>query len=162
MLIERIIGNLDDRDSADLACAQVDWLDLTWRDCAKRTVRKCTRGGQDVRILLPLGTHLKHHDVLQTPGGSIRVAVNLRPADVLVAVPRGLAEMGRLALELGNLHVPVEVREVEMVVLADGPTEALLARLGAPHRRETRRFTPEPCSITSLPVDSQRLNISRT
>jgi urease accessory protein len=161
MLIERIIGNLDDLTNAALAFPNPDWLDLTWRDCARRTVRRQTRGGHDARILLPVGSRLRHHDVLQAPGQSTAIVVNLLPADVLVIAPRSLAEMGCLALEFGNLHLPVEVREAELIVLADGPSEALLTRTKTPHRREARRFAPDISSIRSLPVESRELHVSR-
>jgi urease accessory protein len=160
MLIERVIGNLDEFGGTDPAFVQVDWLDLTWRDCARRAVRGRTRAGRDVRILLPVGARLSHRDVLLAPPGSPVIAVNLRPAEVLVAFPRGLAEMGRLALELGNLHVPVEVRDAKVIVLRDGPTEAVLTRLGIPSRREVHPFVPEKCSMISLPMESPTLSRS--
>jgi urease accessory protein UreE len=180
MLVDRILRNLDDAApaaaqapgaSSPPARPEIDWLDLTWRDCARRSFRKRTRGGREVRVLLPPGTRVRHRDVLiephPTPAGVADapvVAVNLRLAELRVAAPASPADLARLALELGNLHVPVQVRDDtgELLLLPDGPTDALLARLGIPTRIESHRFTPEPCSIRSLPAESVNLSITRS
>src|SRR4051812_36396562 len=105
MYCERILSHLDP-DSADVGLA-IDWLDLSWFDCTQRALRKRTRAGLDVRVLLPAGQTLRHGDVLQRDETTL-IAVNLLPANVLVASPAGIGAMGRIAVELGNLHVPVE------------------------------------------------------
>ena len=52
MLCDQVLGNLDTE-----ACdpQSIDWLDLTWRDCTRRALKKQTRSGIEVRILLPIG-----------------------------------------------------------------------------------------------------------
>jgi urease accessory protein UreE len=91
----------------------------------------------------------------------IVIAVNALPATVLVApIPDGLLA-ARVALELGNLHVPVEIGAGQIVALPDGPTEAVLRRHGVPFRTELRRFEPEPCSTKAIPVRSPEFQIRR-
>src|SRR5947208_2796322 len=105
MLCERVLGNLDLEPAPD---ANIDWLDLSWFDCAQRALKRQSRGGTSLRILLSVGERLRHGDILvQDASAGITVAINLTPADVLVARPRSLCEMGQLAVEFGNLHQPV-------------------------------------------------------
>jgi urease accessory protein UreE len=101
-----------------------------------------TRGGRPVRILLPLGAGLRHGDVLADDGACL-VVVHVEPADVLVVRPRTPAELARVALEIGNLHAPVAVDGDELLVIPDGPIEAVLGELGVPHERQARRFIPD-------------------
>jgi len=158
MLCERVLGNLDLEPAPD---SRVDWLDLTWFDCAQRALSRRTRGGSSIRILLGIGQHLRHGDVLVRDPSGNTIAVNLLPADVLVARPRTMQEMGQLALEFGNLHQPVQITADELIVLFDGPTAGILNRRGIPHLRQQRRFLPEPASITSLPRSSSSFTLSR-
>ncbi len=105
MLCERVLGNLDLEPEPSAA---IDWLDLSWFDCAQRALRRQSRAGTSIRILLDIGQQLRHGDILHRDASGI-IAVNLIPADVLVARPRSLREMGQLAVEVGNLHQPVQI-----------------------------------------------------
>ncbi len=50
--------------------------------------------------------------------------------EVLVIFAESVRELGTLAYELGNRHLPLQVTEKgEIVVLPDDPTEALLTKL---------------------------------
>ncbi len=158
MLCERILGNLDLEPAPSAA---IDWLDLSWFDCAQRALRRQSRAGTSIRILLGIGQHLRHGDILARDASGI-IAVNLIPADVLVARPRSLREMGQLAVEFGNLHQPVQITADELIVLYDGPTEGIFNRRGQPHRRERRRFIPEPASIASLPRTGSSFVLSQS
>lgn len=158
MLCERVLGNLDLEPGLD---ADVDWLDLSWFDCAQCAVRRQSRGGTNVRILLSVGQSLHHRDILFRNAPAV-MAVNLIPADVLVACPRTLCEMGQLAVEFGNLHQPIQIDADELIVLFDGPTEGIFNRRGVPHRHERRRFIPEPASIASLPRLGSGFGLSRS
>jgi urease accessory protein len=158
MLCDRVLYNIGSEPRADLA---IDWLDLTWFDCTQRALRKRTRGGVDVGILLPVGQTPRHGDVLHRNEECI-IAVDLLPAEVWVASPRGVEQMGRLAIELGNLHVPAEVAGEEMVLIPDGPVEAVLKRVGVSYRRDIRRFVPERSSVSGIPMRAGDFGISRT
>src|SRR5258706_2733967 len=103
MLCERVLGNLDLEPEPSAA---IDWLDLSWFDCAQRALRRQSRRGMSIRVLLSIGQHLRHRDILVRNAPAV-MAVNLVPADVLVARPRSLCEMGQLAVEFGNLHLPL-------------------------------------------------------
>jgi len=128
---------------------RVDWLDLSWFDCTQRALRKRTRSGELVRILLPVGVHLRHGDVVMRSGGGV-VAVHQAMSAVLVARPASAGALALLALELGNLHVPVQVEGEHLIVLDDGPTREALVRHGAGFVEEQRRFEPEKCSVSAV------------
>jgi urease accessory protein UreE len=88
--------------------------------------------------------------------------VNLLPTTVLVVTPddrrRGLA----IALELGNLHVPVQVTDDAIVLLPDGPGEGVLKRYGERYREELRRFAPLRVTVLQSPIVSAEFTTIRT
>ena len=77
MLIESPQGNI----LTDPAGEPIDWLDLSWQECRQRALRKRTRGGRDVRLLLRLGVMLRHGDILR------------RGQDLIVVEPSHLARL---------------------------------------------------------------------
>ena len=58
---------------------------------------------------------------------------------ILVIRPRSNRELFALALELGNLHVAVEITADEVLVAPDGPVEEVLERMNLPW--EARRLS---------------------
>src|SRR4051812_8569646 len=148
MLCDRVLGNLGRDDDARFAGKARDVLELTWRDCARRAVRGVTRGGLRVGVLLPLGQCVGHGDVVFEDGSSF-VEVHVLPCEMLVANFADSVSIANAALELGNLHVPVQVlSELQMGTLPDGPVRAVLARYAASWRVETRRFAPLRATVT--------------
>jgi urease accessory protein len=139
MLFETILGFLDDA----VADKPTDFVDVAWHETLRRTLRRCTRGGREVGILLPIGQRITHHAILfDSP--ELRIAVNVLPTDVLVARPTTIEAMGKLALELGNLHAPVQISGETLITLADGPAEEVLDRLGIGYSQSAQRFEPTP------------------
>lgn len=148
MLCERVLDNID----PDVAGARrVDPLDLNWRDCYRRAVRGRTRGGVDVGVMLPLGTHLRHGDVLFDGDEGVVVA-NVLPCEVWVAEFADARALATAALELGNHHVPVEVAGAGLVCLPDGPVRGVFDRHAKSWRREFRRFRPLRATVVSASV----------
>ena len=123
-------------------------------------MRKRSRAGRAVGVLLPLGATLGHGNVLAEEP-DVLVVVNLIECEVIVTQPRDAREMAVLALELGNLHVPVEISGDALLTLPDGPVEAVLERYRAAYSIERRRFTPVAVAGTRVRVASG-LNIVRT
>lgn len=58
---------------------------------------------------------------------------------LLIVRPRSRHELLALALELGNLHAAVEIKENEVLVAPDGPVEEILERLGVPWEARAQR-----------------------
>lgn len=60
-----------------------------------------------------------------------RLLRTVRHAPKVLAIrPRSNRELFALALELGNLHVAVEITADEVLVAPDGPVEEVLERMG--------------------------------
>jgi urease accessory protein len=139
MLCESILGFLHD----GLSSKPTDLLDVAWRHTLRRTLRKTTRAGREIGILLPLGQRLSHNAIL-LDDADLRIVVNVLPTAVFIARPATLADMGKLAFELGNLHAPVQIAGDTLLTLADGPAEQVLDRLAIPFSQSAERFEPTP------------------
>jgi urease accessory protein UreE len=147
MLCDRVLDNLDSPTAAALLAGRtVDYLDVTWAELHRRSIRSETRGGAAVGILLPLGIRLRHGDVLHVDAERL-IAVHHVLSEVLVGRPPTARQTGLVACELGNLHLPVEITDDEIVTLPDGPAYAAFRTHEVPCRIETRRFAPLRASV---------------
>lgn len=155
MLCDRVVGRWSgDPAEASLQAGRLDWLDVAWDECHRRALVKTSRRGVAVRLLLRLGTTLRHHDVVADAPDRLLV-VNVLPIEALVVRPRSVREAAVVAVEWGNLHVPVQVADDAVVTLSDGPAEAALAKHGIPSTVERRRFEPMAVSGMSWTVVAQ-------
>ena len=147
LLCERVIRNVGDETPSAAANQQWDTLDLTWLQCTRRTLRARTRGGREVALLLPRGSQLRHGDVIFEDAAAV-IVVSVAPCAVWIVRAADAARLLAVAVELGNLHTPVEVTQVgELVVLPDGPVLAVLRRHGLSHHVAERRFEPLRASV---------------
>jgi urease accessory protein len=140
MWCERIVRNAADGEG--LASRAVDYIDIAW-DQRRSTLKARSRGGEEVRVLLPRGQALRHGDVLEEDDARA-IVINVLPCELIVArskQPRLLAE---LALELGNLHWPTQVTDDAILFMEEQAALAAATRLGLVLTRENRRFEPAP------------------
>lgn len=155
MLCDRVVGRwpADDPVPTGGDAGRVDWLDLGWDECHRRALRKVTRSGRPVRLLLRLGTILRHGDVLADAPDCLLV-VCVRPVEALVACPRSIREAAAVAAEWGNLHVPVQITADEIITVYNGPPIEVLLTHKVPHAVEVRRFEPMrmPGMVWDLPA----------
>jgi urease accessory protein len=138
LFCERILGNLSARGDAG---SRIDPIDIDWRECDQRALRKRTRSGRSISILLPLRSHLHHGDILFEDERSI-IAVNIPACDVLVSRPPSAADMGAIALELGNLHIPAQIMADQIITPDDPAAQAAFLNCGLVCDRAQRRFEP--------------------
>ncbi|MBV8780399.1 MAG: hypothetical protein JO353_03290 [Phycisphaerae bacterium] len=150
MLIQKAIDRLHRLP----AHVQIDWLDLTWRQCARRAIDGKTRGGREVRIVQRLGQWLKHEDVLWQADAHA-IVLNVLPDLVLVGKPDNPKSLAVLLYEIGNLHEPVQIEGEWIIAPADGPIEAAFAQAGVAFDLQTRRFEPTCRSTVQLIVPPQ-------
>ena len=144
MWCEKIIRNLATDPPPG---ASVDWVDIQWNECG-RILKKQSRRGEPVRVLLPPGQRLRHNDVIYEDA-SVAIAINVQQCEVIVAKIAEPQTLATLALELGNLHLPVQIEPQEIIFIEDGPAMAVLDSLRIPWAKEIRRF--EPAQIISVP-----------
>ena len=167
MLCDRVLGNRPDlaeplrtEFKAGASTAQplshppaagererLDHLPIDWQQSHRRAFAAISDAGRHVRVLLPVGTVLRHGDVLADQPDLLLV-VRLKPCEVLVATPQSQAQAALLALEWGNLHLPVEVTPTELITLPDGPAEGAAYRHQILCQIAKRRFNP--MSISGL------------
>jgi urease accessory protein UreE len=148
MICDRILGNIES-DPATWAGVARDIVEFTWFECFRRGVKKRTTSGQTIRLLPPLGTTVRHGDVIaHDEAGGIVVVVNVTPCELLSAQPSDLPTMGVIAAELGNLHIPLELLpDGTLLALPDGPAEGVLRRHGVRYERVATRFSPLRASV---------------
>lgn len=94
----------------------------------------CTEIG--IRLKQPID--LQYGDILYADDHNM-IIVDVNSEDLLVIQPRTLQEMGDIAHQLGNRHLPAQFTETEMLVQYDYLVEDLLKSLGIPYVREDRK-----------------------
>ena len=67
------------------------------------------------------------------------IVIDVLADDLLVISPRSLQEMGTIAHQLGNRHLPAQFEEDVMMVQYDYLVEELLKELNIPYKREKRK-----------------------
>ena len=158
MLCSKVLGNIHLLSPAP---PEIDLVDFTWSECLRRSLHKRSRGGREIKILLPAGATLRDGDLLGM-SGDVAVVVRALPGEVLVARPKNLQQMGLICFEIGNQHLPAEIREDEVIVARDEMTENLLRRLDVPFEPATRIFHPMPASGAHWAQMSDDMQIFRS
>lgn len=104
----------------------------------KRIQRVETDHGKEVGIRLKEPRDLVAGDVLFMDEKNM-IIVDVVSDDLLVISPRTMHEMGTIAHQLGNRHLPAQFEESDMLVQYDYLVEELLQDLGIPFKREDRK-----------------------
>ena len=108
MIIESISGNIHDLPSEELEGVHVENVVLPLADLTKRIQRVRSDHGTELGIrLAPGAPDLREGDILLRDERGI-VVVRLEPTDVLVIAPATVREMGVVAHNLGNRHLPAQ------------------------------------------------------
>jgi urease accessory protein len=136
MIIEKVIGNIK---KSELPTAHIERVYLRSDDLVKKIQRVKTDHGNELGIRLKGGKELLDGDIIyQDERNSIVISVI--EDDVLVIQPTNLLQMGEIAHQLGNRHLPAQFENDEMVVQYDYLVEKLLQDLGVPFVRENRKM----------------------
>ena len=136
MIIEKVIGNVKELEKAP---HHVERVYLRSDDLVKKIQRVKTDHGKELGIRLKGGKELKDGDILyQDEKNSIVISVI--EDDVLVIQPTSVQQMGEIAHQLGNRHLPAQFEENEMIVQYDYLVERLLNELAVPFAREKRKM----------------------
>lgn len=138
MIIEKIVGHIDELDSNLVAGTHKEKVYLESSDLVKRIQRVKTDHGREIGIRLSESRELNAGDVLYMDEKNI-ILIEVFPDDVIVIEPRNMNEMGTIAHQLGNRHLPAQFEEDKMLVQYDYLVEELLEELGLPYVREKRK-----------------------
>lgn len=134
MIIERVIGNVATITSRPNHTERVY---LRSDELVKRILRVTTDHGHDIGIRLKEPVDLQDGDILYMDDANM-IIVSVLADDLLVISPRSMQQMGEIAHQLGNRHLPAQFEGADMLVQYDYLVEDLLKQLGVPFTRENR------------------------
>lgn len=138
MIIEKIITNIEEMDESEIKKRHMEKVYLESAHLVKRIQRVKTDHGNEVGIRLKEPRDLQAGDVLYMDDKNM-IVIDVLSDDLLVISPRNLNEMGNIAHQLGNRHLPAQFEENDMLVQYDYLVEELLNELGIPFKREERK-----------------------
>lgn len=138
MIIEEVVGNVEDMDEQELTNRHIEKVYLESAHLVKRIQRVKTDHGNELGIRLKEARDLVAGDVLFMDDKNI-IVVDVLSDDLIVISPRTIEEMGNIAHQLGNRHLPAQFENDDMLVQYDYLVEALLQELGIPFKREERK-----------------------
>lgn len=153
MIIEKVVGNLEDLTDEQRAGRHIERVPLAGADLVKRIQRVRTDHDREIglRLAAPSGPDgdLRDGDILFFDEKNV-IAVQVLSTDVLVIAPRSIAEMGRVAHGLGNRHLQAQFFDsaseygAEVMVAAyDHTVEDYLQHHEVPYSRQ-ERVLPTP------------------
>ncbi|VXB91141.1 Urease accessory protein UreE [Arthrobacter sp. 9AX] len=148
MIIEKILGNLHELPTTDLAAyasLHQEKVVLPSAQLVKRIQRATTDHGKEIGIRLPSGSgDLRDGDILHVEETNM-IVVSVLPTDVLVIAPRSVYEMGVVAHSLGNRHLQAQFFDGDseygadvMVCAYDHTVEDYLQHTAVPYLRQER------------------------
>jgi urease accessory protein len=98
--------------------------------------------GEEIGLLLPRGTVLRHGDLLCIEDGRV-ARVIAAPEDVSTAATTEPPRLARACYHLGNRHVPVQIDDAWLRYRYDYVLDAMVEALGLEVIRERAPFEPE-------------------
>jgi urease accessory protein len=116
----------------------IEKVHLESTDLVKRIQRVTTDHGKEIGIRLKDPRDLVAGDILYMDDKNL-IVIEVLSDDLLVIQPRSLKEMGTIAHQLGNRHLPAQFEEEVMLVQYDYLVEELLQDLQIPFKREDRK-----------------------
>lgn len=138
MLIERIEANIEEMQKEEIFRRHIEKVYLESSDLVKRIQRVKTDHGRELGIRLKNPRDLVAGDVLFMDEKNM-IVVDVVADDLLIISPRSLKEMGTIAHQLGNRHLPAQFEDEDMLVQYDYLVEELLKEFEIPYKREDRK-----------------------
>ncbi|MBT2655830.1 urease accessory protein UreE [Bacillus sp. ISL-18] len=138
MLIERIETNIEEMEKEEIIKRHIEKVYLESDHLVKRIQRVTTDHGREIGIRLKDPRDLIAGDVLYMDEKNM-IVIDVIADDLLVITPRSIKEMGTIAHQLGNRHLPAQFVEDMMMVQYDYLVEELLQELEIPYKRDNRK-----------------------
>lgn len=135
MIIEKVIGNVA---TIENKASHTERVYLNSDDLVKRIQRVVTDHGKEIGIRLKDNRDLIDGDVLYMDERNM-IVISVKDDDLLVIQPTSIQQMGEIAHQLGNRHLPAQFERDEMLVQYDYLVEELLQQLEIPFKRENRK-----------------------
>lgn len=138
MLIERVETNIEHMEKEEIIRRHIEKVYLESDHLVKRIQRVTTDHGREIGIRLKDPRDLVAGDVLYIDDKNM-IVIDVVADDLLVINPRSIKEMGTIAHQLGNRHLPAQFEDDSMMVQYDYLVEELLNELKIPYQREKRK-----------------------
>jgi urease accessory protein len=135
LIIEKIIGNVE---NMGLNGRHIERVYVSSDDLVKRIQRVTTDHGKEIGIRLKDPKDLKDGDILFMDQHNA-IIVSVTADNLLIIRPASIKQMGEIAHQLGNRHLPAQFEEDVMLVQYDYLVEELLVQLNIPYTRENRK-----------------------
>lgn len=136
MILDKILGNI--KDMEDIHC-HVERIYLESDELLKRVLRVTSDHGHEYGISLPKGSEMRDGDILFNDGHNM-VVISVKEDDVIVITPRDINEMGEVAHNLGNKHLPVQIEDGKIIIQYDYLVEKLLQDLQVNFERKNMKL----------------------
>ena len=138
MIVEKILTNIEEMERVEIERRHIEKVYLESANLVKRIQRVKTDHGKEIGIRLKDPRDLVAGDVLYMDDKNL-IMVDVLSDDLLVISPRSIKEMGNIAHQLGNRHLPAQFQDDDMLVQYDYLVEELLQELDIPFKREERK-----------------------
>ncbi|KGR79700.1 urease accessory protein UreE [Ureibacillus manganicus] len=138
MIIEKIVTNIEKMDKSEIEKRHIEKVYLESAHLVKRIQRVKTDHGNEIGIRLKEQRDLLAGDVLYMDDKNM-IVIDVLTEDLLIISPRSIKEMGTIAHQLGNRHLPAQFEADDMLVQYDYLVEELLKELDIPFKREDRK-----------------------
>lgn len=138
MLVERIETNIENLEREEIIRRHIEKVILESDHLVKRIQRVKTDHGREIGIRLKEARDLVAGDVLYMDEKNM-IVIDVIADDLLVISPKNFLEMGTIAHQLGNRHLPAQFENDVMMVQYDYLVEELLNELEIPYQRENRK-----------------------
>lgn len=135
MIIEKVLGNVS---TMEKRTPHVERVYLESDLLVKRIQRVITDHGREIGIRLKDNKDLVDGDILHMDEKNM-IVISVKEDDVLVIMPNSIGQMGDIAHQLGNRHLPAQFEGDEMLVQYDYLVEELLKQVKVPYKRENRK-----------------------
>lgn len=136
MILDKILGNI--KDMEDIHC-HVERIYLENDELLKRVLRVTSDHGHEYGISLPKGSEMRDGDILFNDGHNM-VVISVKEDDVIVITPRDINEMGEVAHNLGNKHLPVQIEDGKIIIQYDYLVEKFLQDLQINFERKNMKL----------------------
>lgn len=136
MIIEQVMGNIR---QAEVLPAHIERVYLRSDLLLKKIQRVKTDHGNELGIRLKNGEELRDGDILYQDEKNA-IVISVLEDEVIAIKPTTIKQMGDIAHQLGNRHLPAQFTEDEMIVQSDYLVEQLLKELGVPYVCEKRKL----------------------
>jgi urease accessory protein len=138
LIIENVVTNIKDLEQGELEKRHKEKVYLESANLMKRIQRVETDHGRELGIRLKDPKDLEAGDVLFMDDKNM-IIIDVLSDDLIVISPRSMHEMGTIAHQLGNRHLPAQFEADDMLVQYDYLVEELLMEMGIPFKREERK-----------------------